>query len=156
MCQETLCTFFVAIEYLIGVFQSKSEKERILTDMQRAKQEAESRRREQEARDRMDDRLIEVLQRSKARIEARRRQTEKQVGINYRPTSLSILQNTKSAQRSHLIFVIESFIDDLFQIQKEKQEILEKISQRLESGDAERDAREQQMLEKAVKEKEEM
>ncbi|XP_045775084.1 vicilin-like seed storage protein At2g18540 [Maniola jurtina] len=40
------------------------------------------------------------------------------------------------------------------QIQKEKQEVLEKISQRLESGDAERDAKEQQILEKAVKEKE--
>lgn len=63
-------------------FQSKNEKERILTDMQRAKQEAEQRRREQEARDKMDDRLIEVLQRSKARIEARRRQTEKQVSLH--------------------------------------------------------------------------
>ncbi|CAH2230010.1 jg20220 [Pararge aegeria aegeria] len=40
------------------------------------------------------------------------------------------------------------------QIQKEKQDVLDKISQRLESGDAARDAKEQQILDKAIKEKE--
>lgn len=44
----------------------------------------------------------------------------------------------------------------LFKIQAEKLQVLEKISQKLESGDAAREEKEQKILDKAIKEKEEM
>ncbi|XP_063829176.1 uncharacterized protein LOC135078575 [Ostrinia nubilalis] len=56
-----------------------AEKNRIWSDMQRSRQENEQRRREQAARDNMDDRLIDVLLRSRARVEQKRKQTEKDV-----------------------------------------------------------------------------
>ncbi|KAG6454353.1 hypothetical protein O3G_MSEX008649 [Manduca sexta] len=85
--------------------------------MERSKEESEQRRKEQEARDRMDDRLMNVLLRSKARIDRRRKQTE---------------------------------ID----LKNEKLRVLEKISQKLESGDAAREEKEQAILQKAIEEKE--
>ncbi|XP_038222672.1 trichohyalin-like [Zerene cesonia] len=94
-----------------------AEKARIWSDMERSRGEAAQRRREVAARDRMDDRLIDVLQRSRARVERRRKQTESDV-------------------------------------KEEKLRVLEKISQKLESGDAAREAKEQENLQKAVKEKE--
>ncbi|XP_028162214.1 trichohyalin-like [Ostrinia furnacalis] len=94
-----------------------AEKNRIWSDMQRSRQENEQRRREQAARDNMDDRLIDVLLRSRARVEQKRKQTEKDV-------------------------------------KEEKLRVLEKISQKLESGDAAREAKDLAILNKAIKEKE--
>ncbi|XP_050677120.1 golgin subfamily A member 6-like protein 22 isoform X2 [Leptidea sinapis] len=93
-----------------------AEKARILFDMKRSHEEFEKRQRENEARDRTDDRLIEVLQKSRARVEAKRKQTEKAM-------------------------------------KNEKLRILEEISHKLESGDAARDQKEKENLEKAVREK---
>ncbi|XP_050347773.1 trichohyalin-like isoform X2 [Nymphalis io] len=94
-----------------------AEKARILSDMQRSKQEAEQRQREKQARDELDRRLLEVLARARARTHRRRRLTEQQ-------------------------------------IQDERQQVLQKISESLESGDAAREAEEQRKLEAAVREKE--
>ncbi|XP_075979992.1 uncharacterized protein LOC142979120 [Anticarsia gemmatalis] len=94
----------------------EQEKARIFSDMERAKEECAQRRRVQAARDRMDDRLIEVLLRSRATIERRRKQTE---------------IDTKN----------------------EKLRVLEAISAKLESGDADREAKDQAILNKAIKEK---
>ncbi|XP_053610645.1 trichohyalin-like [Plodia interpunctella] len=88
------------------------EKKRIWHDMEMSRKEAERRAREAQARDELDDKLIDVLQRSRARTEATRNATEKE-------------------------------------LKAEKLRVLEKISQRLESGSADRDAREQAVLEKA-------
>ncbi|XP_037877618.1 trichohyalin [Bombyx mori] len=93
-----------------------SEKARIWSDMERSRQESEARRNEQAARERLDDKLLEVLLRSRARIERRRAQTE-------------------------------------LDVKNEKLRVLEKISQRLESGDAAREQHEQAILNKAIKEK---
>ncbi|KAH9632375.1 hypothetical protein HF086_011875 [Spodoptera exigua] len=104
-----------AIKEFEEQFKSE-EKARIFRDIDRSRKETMERRREQEARDKMDDRLMEVLLKSRCRIEQRRKQTEADV-------------------------------------KNEKLRVLEKISQRLESGDAAREAKEQAMLEKAVAEK---
>ncbi|CAG9788963.1 unnamed protein product [Diatraea saccharalis] len=85
----------------------------------RSRQENEHRRREQEARDQLDDKLIDILVKSRARIEAKRKKTEKDV-------------------------------------KDEKLRVLEQISSKLESGDAARDAKEQAILDKAIKEKQAM
>ncbi|XP_045488798.1 trichohyalin-like [Pieris rapae] len=53
-----------------------AEKGRILSDMRRARQEYEHRRKEAEARDKCDDKLIQVLQKATARVAQRRKQTE--------------------------------------------------------------------------------
>ncbi|CAH1639369.1 unnamed protein product [Spodoptera littoralis] len=92
------------------------EKARIFRDIDRSRKETLARRREQEARDKMDDRLMEVLLKSRCRIEQRRKKTEADV-------------------------------------KNEKLRVLEQISQRLESGDAAREAKEQAIFDKAVAEK---
>ncbi|PZC77497.1 trichohyalin [Helicoverpa armigera] len=92
------------------------EKVRIFKDIQQSREEARAAKREQEARDKMDDRLIEVLLKSRCRIEQKRKKMEAD-------------------------------------IKNEKLRVLEKISERLESGDAEREAKEQAALDKAVAEK---
>ncbi|XP_014367822.2 trichohyalin [Papilio machaon] len=53
------------------------EKARIFRDMEQARREVEARRSECAARDRLDDRLIQVLQNTRARVDRRRKQTEK-------------------------------------------------------------------------------
>ncbi|CAB3230371.1 unnamed protein product [Arctia plantaginis] len=92
------------------------EKIRIFKDMEQAKAETITRKKEQAARDKMDDRLIEVLNKSRARIERRRKQTE-------------------------------------LDVKNEKLRVLEAISNKLQSGDAEREAKEEAILQKAIKEK---
>ncbi|XP_026733242.1 trichohyalin-like [Trichoplusia ni] len=92
------------------------EKARIFNDMERSRAEARARKQEQEARDKMDNRLIDVLLKSRAKIEQKRKQTE-------------------------------------LDVKNEKLRVLENISQRLESGDAARELKEQAMFDKAVKEK---
>ncbi|XP_035444336.2 trichohyalin [Spodoptera frugiperda] len=104
-----------AIKEFEEQFKSE-ERARIFRDIDRSRKETWARRREQEARDKMDDRLIEVLLKSRCRIEQKRKQTEADV-------------------------------------KNEKLRVLEKISQRLESGDAAREAKEQAILDKAVAEK---
>lgn len=64
------------------VTQKEREKIRIFKDMEQAKAETIARKKEQAARDKMDDRLIEVLNKSRARIERRRKQTELDVSIH--------------------------------------------------------------------------
>ncbi|KAJ8715325.1 hypothetical protein PYW08_005306 [Mythimna loreyi] len=92
------------------------ERARIFRAIEQDRKETRDRKREQDARDKMDDKLIEVLQKSRCRIEQKRKKTEAD-------------------------------------LKNEKLRVLEKISQRLESGDAVRNAKEQAILDKAVKEK---
>ncbi|XP_045522756.1 golgin subfamily A member 6-like protein 6 [Pieris brassicae] len=94
-----------------------AEKARILSDMRRARQEYEHRRQEADARDKCDDKLIEVLQKATARVARRRKQTESD-------------------------------------LKAEKLRVLEAISKKLESGDAAREALENEHLQKAIREKE--
>ncbi|RVE47693.1 hypothetical protein evm_007682 [Chilo suppressalis] len=56
-----------------------AEKSRIWRDMERARHESVARRREQQARDLLDDKLMHVLLRARARVEARRKDTEKEI-----------------------------------------------------------------------------
>lgn len=57
-------------------FQKAEEKARIFNDMERSRAETRARKQEQEARDKMDNRLIDVLLKSRAKIEQKRKQTE--------------------------------------------------------------------------------
>ncbi|KAJ8712611.1 hypothetical protein PYW07_005453 [Mythimna separata] len=98
----------------------KAEKKAsIFRAIEQDRKETMERKHEQDVRDKMDDKLIEVLQKSRCRIEQRRKKTEAD-------------------------------------LKNEKLRVLEKISQRLESGDAARNAKEQAILDKAVKEKNEL
>lgn len=70
--------------------QKEREKARIFRDMEQARREVSARRSECAARDRLDDRLIQVLQNSHVRVDRRRKQTEKGVCIRFYLTQLLV------------------------------------------------------------------
>jgi hypothetical protein len=51
--------------------------------MERSRQETEARKREQGARDALDDRLLDVLLRARATVDARRKKTEHDVRFTF-------------------------------------------------------------------------
>ncbi|XP_063829174.1 trichohyalin-like [Ostrinia nubilalis] len=159
--------------------RKQTEKDRgIWSDMQRSCQENEQRRREPAARDNVDDRLIDVLLRSRARVEQKWKQTEKDTETKEdleRNRIWSDMQRSRqeNEQRRWEQAARDNMDDRLIDVllrsrarveqkrkqtekdvKEEKLRVLEKISQKLESGDAAREAKDLAILNKAIKEKE--